>query len=303
MPICETDEGGAPTTTARGTAGSRGSETRDEEPTGEEAEDTIVDDDAAPYNTSAVRHDEDATASRAAAQGNVPAVQFDRSEGEIQRSFSHVTMSYNMPTGQLVNDTWYLVSSIFVLHGEYFERARARVSAGYSEGTCHFFAFAEGTCHFVLISVFPTKCSLCTGVHTIQEGFLQPFFWLAIVSPASCWLILSCKAGVSQLMAALGEIQFPYVGDRPGQAFGEATWDNAVDTVIAPVGRRYKLKRRNKIKVSLKNLKTAAGAGLLRPFFYFRPTYTTDLPLLDEDPATLDSKSPFRAHLHVPTHH
>lgn len=79
-----------------------------EEPTGEGQEAMVVDDEAAPYNgslaarrgedsTNGGRHDgdEDATASRASPQGNVPAVEFDRSEGEM---IVVTWIVYHMPT-------------------------------------------------------------------------------------------------------------------------------------------------------------------------------------------------------------
>ena len=54
---------------------------------------------------------------------------------------------------------------------------------------------------------------------------------------------------------------FPCLEDEVGQAFGEATWENAVDMFIAFVGHGYHLKRRNKVKVGLKSLRTAATFG------------------------------------------
>ena len=54
-------------------------------------------------------------------------------------------------------------------------------------------------------------------------------------------------------------MSFPRLEDEAEQDSGESTWDNAVDMVIACVGHGYHLKRRNKVKVGLKNLRTAAA--------------------------------------------
>lgn len=99
----------APATTSQGTGWSGDSETRDGEPFGEEEEDVMVDDEAAPYTDREARpgddtpndgshgdgsHDDGATASLAAPQGNVP----DRSdEGGVVFCKPYTC---NMPTGR-----------------------------------------------------------------------------------------------------------------------------------------------------------------------------------------------------------
>ena len=102
LPPCETDERGAPVTSSLGTAWSAVSDERHAPTispgfTWSNEEPMVVDDEAAPYNSNSAarrgedstnggRHedgDEDATASHASPQDNVPAVEFDRSEGEI----------------------------------------------------------------------------------------------------------------------------------------------------------------------------------------------------------------------------
>ena len=66
---------------------------------------------------------------------------------------------------------------------------------------------------------------------------------------------------MSKLGAELLKMSFPHLEDEAEQDFGEATWDNAVDVVIAYVGHGYDLKRRNKVKVGLETLRTTAACG------------------------------------------
>eukprot|EP00904_Undaria_pinnatifida_P002644 jgi/Undpi1/12380/HiC_scaffold_5.g02052.m1 len=54
---------------------------------------------------------------------------------------------------------------------------------------------------------------------------------------------------MSQLRAELLKMSFPRLEDEAEQDFGESTWENAVDLVIAYVGHGYDLKRRNKVKL------------------------------------------------------
>lgn len=71
---------------------------------------------------------------------------------------------------------------------------------------------------------------------------------------------------MSRLKQELMELKFPNLEDTSEQAFGEATWENALDMVRALIGHGYTLARRNKVKVGFKKLKTAAwcwfGAAL-----------------------------------------
>eukprot|EP00904_Undaria_pinnatifida_P007815 jgi/Undpi1/4163/HiC_scaffold_16.g07530.m1 len=54
---------------------------------------------------------------------------------------------------------------------------------------------------------------------------------------------------MSQLRPELLKMSFPRLEDKADQDFGEATWKNAVDMVIAYVGHGYDLTRRNKVKL------------------------------------------------------
>ena len=66
---------------------------------------------------------------------------------------------------------------------------------------------------------------------------------------------------MSQLGAELLKMSFHRHEDEAEQDFSEATWENAVDMVIAYVGHGYDLKHRNKVKVGLKTLRSAAAFG------------------------------------------
>lgn len=62
-------------------------------------------------------------------------------------------------------------------------------------------------------------------------------------------------------------LDFPYVEDAAGEAYGEGVWSNAVAMVVALVGHGFTLVRRNKTKVRL---------GLLN---FFRQPLDKCLPL------------------------
>ena len=107
LPPCETGDSGAPVTTSLATAASSAVSDESGAPTtslGLTWSDTdapmVIDDEAAPYNgnsaatrgedsTNGGRHDgvdEDASASRPSPEGDVPAAEFDRSEGDVESS-------------------------------------------------------------------------------------------------------------------------------------------------------------------------------------------------------------------------
>lgn len=95
----------------------------------------------------------------------------------------------------------------------------------------------QATVHFVLYL-------LCTfaSVH------------VPVLLLSSCLLLVpSCTDGIWRLEVALQELEFPYLEDSEGEAFGEATWSNAIAMVKGLVGQDFTLVRRNHNRVRLDN--------------------------------------------------
>eukprot|EP00904_Undaria_pinnatifida_P012885 jgi/Undpi1/8727/HiC_scaffold_25.g11191.m1 len=90
---------------------------------------------------------------------------------------------------------------------------------------------------------------------------------------------------MSQLRAELLKMSFPRLEDEAEQDFGEATWENAVDMVIAYVGHGYDLKRRNKVKL---------GCGFLVAFNWPGNADGPTLSTVDSEDGGVEHEPPRR---------